>query len=481
MQTYLELTGATGRAAYFRADRHRAKDLLGKIPPRLRVGRAEFAVYDVSMSGVAIFVGIGEHVGAVGDQLDVEFRIGERRFYRGSAEIARQERTGRGFKLGLKIIDGYLDIPGMVRLHDEVAVRRELDEAPVNYDLHVPMAYRKLCADAVYMLRRYRNILEPYERSAEAGETDGAARLAEVYAMCEERFVAEFRALWRQGNEIVAPILQDALAVPSVKRFTEAVLTPELMAGPIWRRSYEKPLGYPGDYQIMNYVCGVEPKVQSAYGRLCHKVGVEVGKCVATRMEMLTAAIAETVDAGNGDGRPREITSVGAGPAREITEYLGRDAPPRPVRFTLIDQDHGALSYAYESIYPYISKLGGLATAHCLHLSFGQLFRSPELADHIAPQHLIYTAGLIDYLPTRQAQLLVAGLYHKLAPGGTLVVGNMKAPTDNVWPLKFILDWELIYRTKSEMYDLAAAVPDASIDLRLDPTGYNFLLYLKRR
>ena len=29
------------------------------------------------------------------------------------------------------------------------------------------------------------------------------------------------------------------------------------------------------------------------------------------------------------------------------------------------------------------------------------------------------------------------------------------------------------------MYDLAAAVPAASVDLRLDPTGNNYLLYLQ--
>lgn len=480
MLTYQDLTGAKGRAAYFRADRHRAKELFAKVAPKAHVGDLALAVYDLSMSGLAVFAGASQAIGAVGDRLDLELRIGNRPFYVGPADLARRERTARGVKLGLRIVDGYLDIERMVRLHDEVALNRELVDAAIDHERHVPPIYRRLCADVVYMLRRYKRILEPYEQAAAAGDGDAMARLEDVYALCEDRFITEFRAHWRDGNDIVTDMPADPVAVASVKRFTEAVVTPELIAGPIWRRSYEKPLGYPGDYKIMNYVYGDEPSHIGAFARLCHKVGVEVGKCVATRMDMLAVEIARTIDAGNGDGRPREITSLGCGSAREIVAYLDRGAPARPVRFTLIDQDHGALSHAYEAIYPHIARLGGRATANCLHLSFGQLFQSPELTDQIAPQHLIYSAGLVDYLPARQAQLLVAGLYHKLAPGGTLVVGNMKAPTDNIWPLKFILDWELLYRTEAQMYDLARAVPKASVELRLDPTGYNYLLYLKR-
>jgi extracellular factor (EF) 3-hydroxypalmitic acid methyl ester biosynthesis protein len=100
---------------------------------------------------------------------------------------------------------------------------------------------------------------------------------------------------------------------------------------------------------------------------------------------------------------------------------------------------------------------------------------------HLPPQDMIYCAGLLDYLPERQAQMLVAALFARLAPGGTLVIGNMKAGTDNVWPLTFVLDWELIYRNEAEMHALAALTQPAAADLALDPTGYNYLLSLTAR
>ncbi len=62
---------------------------------------------------------------------------------------------------------------------------------------------------------------------------------------------------------------------------------------------------------------------------------------------------------------------------------------------------------------------------NCLHTSFGQLLKTGELFGKLAPQDLIYTVGLIDYLAARRAKALVSSLYQHLAPGGTLIVGNM--------------------------------------------------------
>ncbi len=478
MQPYEELIGGRARDIYFRAERYQVKEVLGRVPPRICIGQHDYPVYDLSIGGVGFYAKTIDEVGQVGERPAVDLTIGDKKFYQGRGEISRFQKTPRGVKVGLTITEGYLDVPRMVAVHDEMAVREQLDEAPILHGLHVAKEYRKLCADAVYMLRRYRNMLDQYERQVTQDGPEGRSRLEEICKLCEERFRPEWRAIWREGNEIVTPMLNDLLAVKATKHFTEAVLTPELMDGPIWRQSYEKPLGYAGDYEVLTYVYSGELEGDTAYARLCHRIGLDVGGCVGTRMEMICDAIAEVVRESPGEG-PCDITSLACGPAEEVVRYLSRNLPPRPVRFTLIDQDHAALARAYESAYPHVSRLGGLATVRCLHLSFGQLFGRSDVFKDIPSQPLIYTAGLVDYLPKQQAQLVVAGLYQKLAPGGLLIVGNMKAATDNVWPLKFILDWELTYRTKEEVYELGAGLDAASMELRTDPSGYSYLLYLR--
>jgi hypothetical protein len=251
------------------------------------------------------------------------------------------------------------------------------------------------------------------------------------------------------------------------------------MPGAIWRRSYEKPLGYPGDFRIMRMVYEWGREGERLFDRLMHRIGLDVAECIATRMVMMRQAIAETVLAP-GEG-PARITSLGCGPAREVSDYLGLRALPRPVQFTLIDQDHDALAMAYEQTLPAVMRLRRDASVNCLHTSFMQLLKPGNILTQLPQQDLVYTVGLIDYLAERRAKSLVASLYAQLAPGGTLIVGNMmETPVGNLWPMEFLCDWSIVYRSERQMAALAAGLPEARVSTGLDPTGRVCLLTVRK-
>jgi hypothetical protein len=86
------------------------------------------------------------------------------------------------------------------------------------------------------------------------------------------------------------------------------------MAGAVWERSYRKPLGYPGDFAMMNYVYEWQPRGETIYERLVHRIGLDVAECIGTRMVMVQEAIAETIAARPG-AVPERILSLGCGPA----------------------------------------------------------------------------------------------------------------------------------------------------------------------
>ena len=71
-------------------------------------------------------------------------------------------------------------------------------------------------------------------------------------------------------------------------------------------------------------------------------------------------------------------------------------------------------------------------------------------------------------------------MYERLAPGGLLVIGNMKAGTDMIWPLEFVEDWSLNYRTPEEMRALAAPLGAAAVELRTESTGYDHFLTIRK-
>jgi hypothetical protein len=268
----------------------------------------------------------------------------------------------------------------------------------------------------------------------------------------------------------------------AAKDFTECVLTPEFMAGRIWDRSYNKPLGYPGDFETMNCVYKWQPQGNNVFEKLVDRIGLDVAECIATRMVMVQQAIAETVADVPESGAPARILSLGCGPAQEISNYLDAKSLPRPVEITLVDQDQDALSHAYEKSYPKVMAKDDGSTIRCLQLSFVELMKLGKIFVALPPQDIIYTVGLVDYLSTSRVQDLTHSLYEKLAGGGRLLIGNMAdVEMGNQWPMEFICDWGLHYRNKAEMRGFAKRLPEnAKIDVTSDSTGRVHMLQIEK-
>ena len=383
----------------------------------------------------------------------------------------------------LRVVAGAGDAPPEKRAKSSIA------ELPVGVrlsrsaelSLGVAPEYRRLCDSAVGMLRRYRSILEPYERDLAGASAESRVRLSELCTACHELIVPEWRALSEDSLGLVTPLLDEPAKLQAAKRFTEAVLTPELKAGPIWRRAYEKPLGYPGDYQVMRYLYNDAAEGDTAYARLAHGLGLEIGAFVPHRMEMMREAIAMTVEDRAGETGPIRIASIGCGPAREVMDYLESGRTQLPLRFTLVDHDGEALEFAVRNAGRTSGVRDGVAKVHPLQVSVIQLIKDRAVSERLASQHMVYSVGLFDYFGAHVCSKLASVLLDALVPGGLLVIGNMKAHTSIVWPLEFIADWTLNYRTAEEMLALADLADAASAELHTEPTGCDYLLFVRKK
>ncbi len=474
MTSYEELSGARGRSMFYRAERYPARELFGRAVPDLELNGAKHWLDDISLSGLGASVSPGANaVCGVGERVAVELGLGGITLFDGLGEVARVDPKPGGTKIGVRLVDRCFDVAQLAARAEAAVIRaglRKLDggEAPVDPD------YRRHCADVVHLLRSARRVLGRFEDTRPS-----PAAASEMLAECEAGILPRWRALWHAGNDIVAPMMGDEAARRAAKEFTELLLTPEFMNGAIWRRSYEKPLGYPGDFRIMDMVYDWRWEGERLFDQLVHRLGLDVAECIATRMVRMRQAIADTVLAAPGD-RPARIATLGCGSAREVVDYLSIGALPRPVDFTLVDQDAAALSQAYERTYPQVLHLQRRASVSCLHASFSQLLKTGELFCSLPPFDLIYTVGLVDYLSERRTKALVASLYGQLAPGGTLIVGNMlRSPRGNLWPMEFICDWSIAYRDEREMEALASGLAGAAAT-SLDPTGRVCLLTLRK-
>jgi extracellular factor (EF) 3-hydroxypalmitic acid methyl ester biosynthesis protein len=326
---------------------------------------------------------------------------------------------------------------------------------------------------AVSLLAEYRSRLD--EESAGNAAASGA-----TFHMLAETFWQDWRPIWRDAFECFAELAKGAERMTAAKQYTEARLTCELLSAPIWRQAYTKPRGYCGDYVVMNQIYDGRPAGDTTFARLAQALAIRIGEFVLRRRDLMQAAIEEAVARAT----HATIVSVGCGPAREIADFAvtgaGRETP---ATFVLVDHDEEALRFAGRSLAAALAMPGShpRLRADLRKLSALRLLRDLSPMEAFGNADLIYSAGLFDYFSDRTCRLLARRLYEALRPGGVLLLGNMKAGTDIVWPLYLIADWPLRYRTADEVLGWASELPGAEVSLRTETTGYDYLLTVKKR
>jgi extracellular factor (EF) 3-hydroxypalmitic acid methyl ester biosynthesis protein len=480
MLAYEELKGSSGREVWFRAPRYQARKLFPHLPPRVKVRSGLHKLHDTSLGGVAVVCSqTAEDIPEVGEIVPLTIQQAGYTIFESNARVCRRENTVFGSKVAFSFLNDFVEFDKLLSRNLKAQIAHQSALFSGETDELVPKDYRVFLADVLKLLGSYRDLLDENMVLAQQFERD--FDLDGAYAACEARLLQHWRSLWRLGNDLVKDIVPNRDILEATKAFTEVVLTPEMRLGVIWDRSYAKPLGYPGDYEVMNNVYDWERCGATVYQMLMHRLGLEVAECIKTRMEVVRGHIARVVQE-KGLGRAARVMSLGSGPAREVELFLAGAGPKnRRVEFTLIDQEQAALSYAVEKTYPHVLNSKGQARIQCLNVSFTDILRGSGVLAASPPQDLIYSVGLIDYLADRRAVGLVRRLYETLAQGGLLIVGNMnETALSNLWPMEFIADWSLYYRSESQMLAWTEGLDPVKAWTETESTGRVRLMFVRK-
>jgi len=479
MLAYDELQGSRGREVWVRAPRYDARKLFPNVPPRVNVGSAWYKLHNISLGGLAVVCNhTTENIPDVGEIVPLSIQQSGFPIFEGNGRVARRESTVFGSKIAFSLVNGFIELDKLLSRNLQARIAAQSALIAGENVRTVPQEYRAFCADLLRMLGSFRDLLQENYQLAKSFEREFDADAA--YNACEGRLLQNWRSMWRTGNDLIRGIMHDRVTLDATKNFTEIVITPEMRLGAIWERSYAKPLGYPGDFEVMNQVYDWQRSGPSVYRMLLHRLGLDVAECIRTRMEMVLKSI-ESVVSEKGASRRARIMSLGSGPAREVELYLSRKGlGGKRVEFTLIDQEQSALNYALEKTYPHVLNSSGHATIQCLNLSFLDILRTCDTFRNLPPQDLIYSVGLLDYLVDRRVRSIVQRLYALLAPGGIMILGNMNETSlSNLWPMECISDWTLYYRSEAEMMgwteDLGCKAWTTT-----DPTDRVRLLYIQK-
>jgi len=489
-RSYEELTGATGDRIFFRPERRRVRELLSReATPEVVIGDARYPLFDISMNGLSVLSREGAEGWTLDDEVDLRVVLHGLEAYAGLARVARIEPGPRGAaRVGLALVGGFLDLPEIQARDEEQRLRLELEAGPGPDWALVPAGYRDVLGEAVHFLQYYRRALDRHQRRYGRRGAAGRDRIVGLAERACDAIRPRWVDLCGRASRAALECLADRRVLVAAKEMTETMVTPLLLECPMVRRSYTKPLGYPGDYQVMQYYYENALEGGSVFSRVFHKYFVEhpLSAGVRTRKDLvveMTLAELERVRGVRGPDSPLRVLSLGCGPGTEIRDFIARHAPwGGPVRWTLVDQDEEALSVAYSAVQGEIARRRADARAVCLNVAFSQILADPAAIAAAGRQDFVFSTGLFDYLSETRARELVRGLAGMLAPGGLLAVGNAIGPNEHFWSPEFVLDWTLLYRTRDEMRRLAADVAGSpEVDVIEEPGGAYWFLLVRQR
>jgi extracellular factor (EF) 3-hydroxypalmitic acid methyl ester biosynthesis protein len=470
-------------ARKLRARRLRVKELnLGDITAHVHsgvLGSITATVEDLSLYGMALVIpSAAAKVVLAGDKLEhVRVQIGDQVAYDGSVVVRRVSENGDDLVLGVELEPGLLDLGEIYRRAERHTFAERLHA--IDRDLlsnDIPAALKAWVADARTYLETAKQFLDAEERALAVLDLHTRQeRLAQYLDESAPLVRARVETASQELAVLVASL--PAEQHPPCRAFVRKHLLPLLMESPLLRRTYEKPLGYAGDYEMMNMLYRDHAEGGSLFAKALNVYGANTSAAQANinRVTYLGDLI-RTLVADSGDRRVR-VASVGCGPAREIYALL-ESSPElgRRLDVSLIDQEDRAITYCERTLGPLAAQTD--ARLHLIRESVRRLLATKQLSTTLGRCDLIYSAGLFDYLSGRSFQALLGALYDALVPGGLLAVGNVACHNPTRWFMEYCLDWFLIHRSREELLAFGKQLTPAPASLRVDcePLGVNLFL-----
>lgn len=214
--------------------------------------------------------------------------------------------------------------------------------------------------------------------------------------------------------------------------------------------SMKRPLGYAGDYKIIDDIYRNNPKT-TGFERLFDNYFLmcPISAGVRNRKEDFKRLISNFIKEKH--KKNVRIMSLACGPCRDILEMLStKIAPVESVIFDCYDHDARALEYAKELLKPF-------SNVNFIVENVLRMAATKHIALNIKKRYdIIYSTGLFDYLNDKILTRLIANLKTLLKIDGVLLVSNVRDKYSNPSShyMEWTGDWDLIYRDDEEFKDL---------------------------
>jgi extracellular factor (EF) 3-hydroxypalmitic acid methyl ester biosynthesis protein len=300
----------------------------------------------------------------------------------------------------------------------------------------------------------------------------------------DQSVVSSIDSLWDRFEPIAETIEEDLR--PTHRAYLRRQLHPLLLCSPFAYRAVRKPLGYAGDYEMINMIVRDSHEGSSLFAKMINSwlLRQPPSEAHRNRIEYLTQKITEETVRVVHKGRAARILSLGCGPAIEVQRFLqAKDFSDR-TDFTLLDFNEETIGYTSKVLDDVKRKYHRTSPVQLVKKAVYQILKESGKVVERPPgsqYDFVYCAGLFDYLTDEVCRRLMNILYDWVAPGGLLLATNVSTSNSFGHSLDYILEWNLIFRSGKQAQDLAPdAVPRGSASVVSDFTGVNLFTEIRK-
>jgi extracellular factor (EF) 3-hydroxypalmitic acid methyl ester biosynthesis protein len=416
-----------------------------------------------------------------------EFRIivNEQLIYSGRAIVSNLVNTGSMLVCEATLDEAWLDVDLFALVTQPNKLRGDFTAFLKEWEkIHAILPqYKIVLADMQNYFMDLRRWLEQVElgiRSSLSGNRQDFER--EVTNELAPIILPSLNSLFARFEEAADAV--DEELRPFHRTYTKRQLHPHLLCSPFAHRTYHKPLGYAGDYEMVNMIIGDPLKGSSLFAKTVNLWFLSQAPAEAhrNRIKYLTKLLAEETSRVANKRQRARIFNLGCGPAGEIQNFLSQNEICDWSNVTLLDFNDETLQHARTVLEDLLTRFHRSAKIEMIKKSVHQVLKdATRLGDHTEQYDLIYCAGLFDYLSDRICKRLMNIFYDMLAPGGLLVATNVNTSNPSRQTMEQVLEWHLIYRSREQLMVLAPDLaPDGSYCIKSDPTGCNVLIEVRR-
>lgn len=417
-----------------------------------------------------------------------EFRIfsGIRRVYSGRAIVTSLVNTGTVTVCEATLEDGWRDVDtdGSIT---EAQFRAEFTEFMRTSQaiFTVLPEFKLIVADMQVVLQDIRFWLDQVESSIlsrpsddqEQRERDALEGLKDTILPVLGTLFERFEAACRKIDIDLQPVH---------RAYVKRQLHPLVLCAPFMYRAFRKPLGYAGDYEMVNMMVRDPFEGPSIFAKLLNAFFLRTPPVVAhrNRLEYLTNLLTEESARVLRSGRGPKVFNVGCGPAKEVQDFITNSVLSENASFALLDFNDETLTHARTALQEAIRKAHRRTQMLLVRKAVAQLLKEVAKTSStlLTPDYdLVYCAGLFDYLPQQICRQLAGIFYQLLAPGGLMVVTNVEQSNPSRNWMEYAVDWHLVYRDSRQMAKLVPeAAPSDSFRILSEATGVNLFLEVRK-